>query len=98
MWVVFLGRIGIRSFISLPKTHGWGDYGGGVRGVPVLKDGFLECIDVDCATFPNVAGDQPFDGFYTYLSSAVAVGERHRAKTVVYSPVVQELPGGVCGL
>ena len=60
-----------------------------------MKDGFLECIDVDCAIFPDIASDQPFDGFDTYLSSAVAVGERHRAKMVVYPPIVQELSGSV---
>ena len=24
-----------------------------------MKDGFLKCVDVDCAIFPDVAGDQP---------------------------------------
>ena len=60
-----------------------------------MKDGFLECIDVDCTVFADVAGNQPLDGFDTYLSSAVAVRERHRAKAVVYPPVVQKLPSGV---
>ena len=73
---------------SFKYTHGWGELGDGVGGVPVLKDGFLECVDVDCAIFPDIAGDQPFDGFDTYLSSAVAVGECCRAKAVVYPPVV----------
>ena len=60
-----------------------------------MKDGFLECIDVDCAIFPDVAGNQPLDGFYTYFSSAVAVRECHGAEAVVYPPVVQKLPGGM---
>ena len=80
---------------SSKDTYGRGNFGGGVRGVPVLKDGFLESIDVDCTIFPDVAGDQPFDGFDAHLSSAVAVREYHGAKAVVYPPVVQTLPGGV---
>ena len=33
---------------SSKEIHGWGEFSGGVWGVPVLKNGFLECIDVDC--------------------------------------------------
>ena len=45
-----------------------------VLGSRMFLGGFLECVDVDCSIFPDVASDQPFDGFDTYLSSAVAVG------------------------
>ena len=72
---------------SSKDTYGWGNFCGGVRSVPVLKDCFLECIDVDC--------NQPLDGFYTYFSSAVAVRECHGAEAVVYPPVMQKLPGGM---
>ena len=60
-----------------------------------LQQGIHHRINVDCTIFPDVTSDQPFDGFDTHLSSAVAVGECHRAMTVVYPPIVQELSGGV---
>ena len=85
MWEVFSRQDGhLILYRSSKDTYGWGNFCSGVRSVPVLEDGFLECIDVDCAYFPGVAGNQPLDGFDTYFSSAVAVRERHRAETVVY--------------
>ena len=48
----FPGRMGIRSFIGLPKIHMAGEsfvVGSG------MKNGFLECIDVDCARAPSLA-------------------------------------------
>ena len=60
-----------------------------------MKDGFLECVDVDSTIFSDIAGDQSFDGFDSYFSPAVAVGECYRAEAVVYPPLMQELPGGL---
>ena len=45
--------------------------------------------------FPDVAGDQPFDGFDTNFSPAVAVRECYGAEAVVYPPLMQEFPGGL---
>ena len=60
-------------------------------GVPVLQDGFLECVDVNVPVMPGVASDGPFNGIDTYISPAVALREGHGAKAVVYSPFVKEL-------
>ena len=78
MWVVFARQDWDQVLSwSSEDTHGWGEFGGRVGCVPVLKDGLLECIDVDCAIFPDVASNQPLDGFDTHLSSAIAVRECH---------------------
>lgn len=69
-------------------AHGRGNFGGRVRGVSVLEDGFLKCVNVDCAICTHIAGDQPFDGFDTYFRSAIAMGECHGTEPVVDPPVV----------
>ncbi len=73
---------------SSKDAHGWGKFGCRVRRVPVLQDGFLESINVYSTILPCVACDQPLDGFDTHLGSAIAVRERHRAKSVVNSPIL----------
>jgi len=51
------------------------------------EDQCLECIDVNGTILPDIASDQPFDGFDSHLSSAIAVWKCYRAQAVVYSPL-----------
>ena len=83
-WDQILGR-------SSEDAHGWGQFRGRVWGVPVLEDGFLECININFTIFPHIARNQPLDGFDTYFSSAVAVRECHGTKAMVDPPIVQKL-------
>ena len=82
---------------SSKQTHGWGNLCGRIWGVPVLEDCCLEFINVNGTISPNIARDQLLDSFDPHLSSAVAVWKCHRAQTMVYYPIGEEIPW-LCGI
>ena len=84
MWVLFPRRDGDEVlYRSFKHTHIGGHFCGKIWGVPVL-----ERINVIGTIFPNIASNQPLNGFDPHLSSAVAVWEWYGAQAVVYSPLV----------
>ena len=71
------------------------EFCGWVWSVSILKDCFLECVNIDCAIFPGVASDHSLDSFNADLSSAVAVWECYGAEAMVDSPILQKFCCGI---
>lgn len=70
--------------------------GAWVRGVSVLQYGSLECVSVEVTMWVCVVCDQPFDSFYPDLCPTVGMWEGNRGKSMVNSPIFQELLRGLC--
>ena len=77
VWVVLSREYGYGVLRGTSENaHSWGEFGGRVRGVPVVKDSPLERVDIQRAIMSCVADEESLHSFYPNLCSAVAMGMR----------------------